>query len=478
MTDAASLLDAVFGKDSKGAAPEERATTSSNLFVRSQHQISEFRDGAKGRILNAQEALRAVGWDKLKLLADSPAIPILRRSDEPYRSISLQLDALGVSFAEAARKAHWGPNMILGFEKKEQIPFKELERLARAIGLESDFLGTLTDNRAENETGVRLRTYRSSDPNRFTANTVLSLSEAAWTIQKQFYLAELIGESAEGIAGDLGFEPSDAYGSAQVKTYQEGYRLARRTRELLGVGLDQPIESIKELIESQLRIPVIQLEIHQELAGATVSSGSARGIAVNLNGDNLNPLVRRMTMAHELGHLLWDPDQRLKKLVVDKYDSIIRDAVASASPLDVVERRANAFAIEFLAPGDTILKTFSAAGGGAEGLAKVISTFGVSKTAVANHIMNASFNRIDVSAERIPIQNTDEWEARESLAVPLFNPQTVPVSRRGRFAYYVMRAYDTGLISNDTAASLYQCTVSELQQALSSTRNFVVEDGS
>ena len=474
MTTTPTLFDAVFGRDSSGATPEERAMSSRKLFVRSQHQLSEYQAGAAGRLLNAQEALRLVGWDKLSALADQAAVPILVRYDEPYQSITQQLERLGVSFADVAQRHHWSSENIDKFEQRKQVPFRELERLARSIGLESDKLGTVIDAGVDRETGVRLRTYRSSDPNRFTVATVLGLAEAAWTIQKQYTLASLLGEQDQDAAREFGFEPSDAYGTPQVKTYQEGYRLAQRTRELLGIDLHEPIRSIKELIEGRLLIPVIQLEIHADLAGATVSSGPYRGIVVNLNGDNSNPLARRMTMAHELGHLLWDPDQRLRKLVVDRYDSINRDAVASTSPLDMVERRANAFAIEFLAPRDAILERFKLSGGNSDGLAEVITAFGVSRTAIANHLMNASFNMIDVSEVRLPPLSTDEWEANESLAVPLFDPQTVPISRRGRFAYYVLRAKEAGLISDDTAASLYQCNLNELGRALTSTRNYIV----
>jgi Zn-dependent peptidase ImmA (M78 family) len=472
MTSGSSKYETVFGKESSGESPEQRAATSQRLFVRSQHQLSEYREDATGRVINAQEALRLVGWKDLQGLVDYSAIPLLIRSDEPYRSIDKQLKNLGLSLHEVARKVRWSNEITRKFEARKQVPFKELERFARTVGLEGDKLGTTIDAGADIETGVRLRTYRNSDPKRFTVSTVLGLAETAWTIQKQFDLAKLVDHHDERIIRDLGFEPSTEYGSPLTKTYQEGYRLARQARQLLNIPADKPIASAKELIEIRLCIPVIQLEIHSELAGATVSSNSHRGIAINLKGDNSNPLARRMTMAHELGHLLWDPDQRLNRLVVDKYDSIIRDAVTS--PLDAVERRANAFAIEFLAPGDAILRSFRDAGGGAGGLEKVITTFGVSKTAIVNHLMNASHNEIDVSNQALVQVSTDEWEAAESLAVPLFDPQTVPISRRGRFAYYVLKAFEKKLISDDTAASLYQCQRNELDRALKSTRNYVV----
>lgn len=79
MTSASSKLDFVFGKESSGESPEQRAATSHSRFVRSQHQLSAYRDGASGRVVNAQEALRLVGWESLQELADYSAIPLLIR---------------------------------------------------------------------------------------------------------------------------------------------------------------------------------------------------------------------------------------------------------------------------------------------------------------------------------------------------------------------------------------------------------------
>ena len=62
MTSDSTLLDAVFGKDSTGLTPMQRAQTSNSRFVRSQHQLSQYRENASGRILNARQALRLFGW--------------------------------------------------------------------------------------------------------------------------------------------------------------------------------------------------------------------------------------------------------------------------------------------------------------------------------------------------------------------------------------------------------------------------------
>ncbi len=84
-------------------------------------------------------------------------------------------------------------------------------------------------------------------------------------------------------------------------------------------------------------------------------------MAINTQGLNGNVWVRRFTMAHELGHLLWDPDQRLQSLRVDTYRDLEEDPVQRPG-LDPVEARANAFAIELLAPQEYVLKVFDLTG--------------------------------------------------------------------------------------------------------------------
>ncbi len=416
------IFDAVFGSDSKGDTAEERAKSSRQRFVRSQHQLSPYRDNATGRILNASEALRLIGWQKLRDLADRNAVPIVANSDEPYKSITEQLQLIGVDFSKAAQKCRWSTDSIRRFQARQQVPFRDLERMAQAIDLDEDKLGTIESAGVDHQLGVRLKTLKSSDPNRFSDNTVLGLAEAAWTIRKQIQLASLVQEMDEHVISDLGVVPSDDYGSSLTPSYKMGYRLARQTRELLGIELNAPIDSLKELIETRLRIPVVQVELHSDFAGATVASDQYRGIVVNLLGDNSKALVRRMTMAHELGHLLWDPDQRLKKLRVDRYDQLEEDAVADNYPLDHVERRANAFAIEFLAPGDAIINAFRKAENDGAGLQHLIETFGVSRTAIVRHLFNASHNQIDLTTTRSNYVPVEDWEVRESLAVPVSKP--------------------------------------------------------
>lgn len=472
MTIEPSLLVSVFGKSSAGETPEQRASTSKQLFVRSQHQLSLYHESATGRVINANEALRLFGWEVLKELADHSATPILKYDKEPYQSISAQLDRLGLTFIDVAPKFGWTKDDISRFQNKQQVPFRSLEKMAQGIDLNEEELGVVADAGADKQLSVRLKKFKSDDPKRFTVNAVLALTEAAWVTRKQFELAELLGEEPRETTSELGFSPSDDYGNKLSPDYKKGYELARQTRKFLGLKPDDPISSLKELIEVKLAIPVVQLELGQEFAGATIATGGDRGIVINLNGDNSNPLVRRMTMAHELGHLLWDPDQRLDKLRVDRYDEL-QTNVQLGKPLDHVERRANAFAVELLAPGDAIVSAFTTQGGGTTGLTHVIEKFGVSRTATMHHLENASHNNISTVEGGLGDLSIDVWEANELLALPLFRPQDVPVSRRGRFAYFIYKAHANKLISDDTAASLFRCKFAELPLALKTARELV-----
>ena len=84
---------------------------------------------------------------------------------------------------------------------------------------------------------------------------------------------------------------------------------------------------MRELVEDTLCIPVIQAELSQKrIAGATISVTDGvetwRGIVLNLKGANENPLVRRATLAHEIAHLLFDPDEYLDTVRVDTYEAL------------------------------------------------------------------------------------------------------------------------------------------------------------
>ena len=122
-----------------------------------------------------------------------------------------------------------------------------------------------------------------------------------------------------------------------------------RAREQLGLDL-RPVRSMRQLVEHRLGIPIIQVELPTGIAGATISSNGQRGIVLNVTGANRNVWIRRTTLAHELAHIPFDPEAQLESVRVDKYEQLERDTEDTDRSLDEVEQRANAFAVEFIAP--------------------------------------------------------------------------------------------------------------------------------
>ncbi|WP_292908931.1 ImmA/IrrE family metallo-endopeptidase [Niveispirillum sp.] len=467
MNDETNELDAVFGHGSSGIDAAVRAQSSNALFVRSQHQLSRYNHNSRGRILNAKEALRIFGWSLLRELADKSAVTTIRDGNSVYESINAQIKSLGLDLPQVAKQIKLSKDSQSRFLNKQQVPFKDLARLVQKINLNENLLGIAANSASDSRLANRLRTLKTVEPQIFTPSLVLAFAEAAWVINQQYDLKNIVEESSFRFTDK--FTTSDDYGNKLMPDYQKGYQLANETRRLLDIGSHEPIHSITELIENRLNIPVIQMEFNSHIGGATIASGRNRGIVVNTKGDNQDPFIRRMTLAHELGHLLWDPDPKLNQVVVDRYDHIKSDTMATS--LDHVERRANAFAIELLAPGDAVIREFEKNGSGPEAVEKVMASYGVGKTALTYHLRNRSHNRIDMIGTSINHVSTEDWEGRESLATPLF-PASVPLSRRGKISYYIMMAHQHRHISDDTAAILFGCEIEDLMKSIKCAQNY------
>lgn len=447
-------LAQVFGPDSNGDTVEARARSSSRLFVRSQDHLAVYKTAATGRVLTAWEALQAFGFDMLELaVTDGPTV-LVPDPREPAESLINRRHQLGLDSDDVARAAEIDVDLLTRAETaSERVPIRALERIAVVLGLDERLIAYEPGAGGDSGLAVRLKSL-SKGETRFTSATVLTLDEAAWVIGTQGRLQQWLSFEE----GWRRFEPSANYGWRGAPIWDQGYFLARQTREILGIPLDEPIRNLRELCEVELGVPLVQLTMPPRIAGATLVNGETRGIAINLAGYNENVWVRRATVAHELGHLLWDPDQQLNSLAVDQY----ADLYTGQRNVDRMEQRANAFAAEFLAPQAAVSRVFDEADTRENGLRAVMETFGVSYSLARYQIWNAS-NQM-MSLDSLRVKNTTptmDWEALETYAVDYFPIRSVPSTRRGEFAGAVVAAEKAGLISRDTACSYLRCSESE-----------------
>ena len=470
--DSPETLKFVFGDYSPELPVEEIARNSRRRFVRGDTQISLFDPGrsATGHVLTALEAYRTFGLDKLVEAADYGTAIILKRRGAIEESLRGRREELGLTVQSVARATHLSNDAVTTAETNAyDLPIQSLESIAFALGLDESRLAFHPTSDADQSLAVRLRTLQNQSPDAYevglSAGAVLTLAEAVSIVRVQCQLQESLGISSRIVE----FDPNTNYGSRGNPSWLVGYNLASETRSILGIG-NTPVESMRSLVEETLGIPVVQARLPENISGATVAVRTSagrefRGIVLNTLGQNENVWVRRATLAHEIGHLLHDPEDRLEKVRVDSYDGNEMDPEDNSfryPSIDYVEQRANAFAIGFLAPNDAIRRQVSPPIRG-EDVAIVMRTYGISRTSARFHISNAWYKQHPMpDTDEIPhAYPSDEQIAAENFAADYFTLETTPIQRRGRFAGLVAAGYDAGLISEQTAAAYLQCEVDE-----------------
>jgi Zn-dependent peptidase ImmA (M78 family) len=339
-------------------------------------------------------------------------------------------------------------------------PIRILESLAQTLALDERRLGFQPNAGADSELGVRLREMSGQgDIGGFSQTTVMQLTEAAWVVSRQHELqTQLKFQFADAVPLP---DYDNRYG---YPSYEIGYQLARRTRSLLQLDDDEAIDSVREVVERRFGIPLIQEQINQHFAGATIANGDVRGIIVNEVGPNRNVWVRRMTLCHELGHLLWDPDEKLQSVRVDDYEHLEQNE--RYVKRDAAEIRANAFAIAFLAPPSAVGRIAGQASTPRDAVIKVMEHFGISATAARYHVANVSGLNVSPDWQATQIDPDQKWVVSENLTLDFFPIQGTPLSRRGMFAWYVAKLCTAGAISLDTAATYLKAPAQALQSRL------------
>lgn len=215
--------------------------------------------------------------------------------------------------------------------------------------------------------------------------------------------------------------------------------------------------------------------LNESITGVTIythgSKGEkVRGFILNTVGENTNVWVRRATLAHELGHLLYDPSQELNRVRVDSYDAI-QTAPEIGRDGDFVEQRANAFAIAFLAPLDSV-REMTPPPIEAAAIGKVMETFGISHTAARYHVSNAHHRQYTMPGQIQSVNPSEDWLVREDFTLDYFPIASTPPQRRGRFAGLVAEGYREGLLSSQTAALYLGCSEREFLDRADDIRSF------
>ena len=429
------------------------------LFVRSQIQVSFDTETATGHRMTEREVEDIFGKHALAEIADEGAYQIVRSPDEPATTLRMQRETLGLKPHDLAHACHLSSDDVLSAETPGTLtPVRILEALAQQLGLDEHRLGLGEGTEEPRQLGARLRRV-SDDINSvtLTPNTVARLAEAAWVIGKQSALENMAGVGHGSWSRTQLREPM-----THEPPWKQGYELARRTRSILGIPPDEPILGLRSLLDERSGIPLLSIAMNKQVAGAALANGLDRGIVVNTTGHNENVWFRRMTVAHELCHFLWDADESLDRLKVDSYEDLERDFRVQGT--DDVEKRANAFAVEFLAPQASIVRVARQKGNRLAALAAISQEFGISVTAAGYHLDNSNHGNPALYGEaRLRATPDDRWLAAENFTLDFFPMPSAPASRRGRFAQLVARAHQVAYLSDDSAAIMLRVPLEEFR---------------
>ncbi|HET7502734.1 MAG TPA: XRE family transcriptional regulator [Kofleriaceae bacterium] len=276
-----------------------------------------------------------------------------------------------------------------------------LDRCARAFGLRVERL--LSDDAAGAPGSLLFRSLNAEVIHELRARRAhFGLGDFLRTASDLAELAKLRtrkGAPASRPLADLGDSPQEVP-DTDAELYRRAETLAYETRDRLGLG-DTAVPSMIELLEERLQIPIVWS--NPDEVDANIDGASTRepipAVLVNLVGGRDCWWRTRMTLAHELCHLLFDalPDSGHRRMVMfsphrdPSRDNRGRPRNAFQLPevLERMERRANAFAVHFLAPGRAIRRLVARHDATSEGAVTLIcQSFCVGRITAINQLCN------------------------------------------------------------------------------------------
>ena len=221
--------------------------------------------------------------------------------------------------------------------------------------------------------------------------------------------------------------------------------------------------------------------LNESIAGATIDTLGSRGEKVcvfilNTVGENTNVLVRRATLAYALGHSLCNIGQEPNQVRVDSYEAIQATPDVGGDG-DFVEQKANAFAMAFLAPPNSV-REMTPPPIDADAIGKVMETFGISYTAARIHVSNVYYGEFAMPEQGRNVSPPEMWVDQEGFIRGDFPIASTPPQRRGRFAGLVAEGYREGLLSSQTAALYLGCGEREFLDRADDIRSFWAGAGS
>ncbi|MCC7230615.1 MAG: ImmA/IrrE family metallo-endopeptidase [Fimbriimonadaceae bacterium] len=208
----------------------------------------------------------------------------------------------------------------------------EIVRLARLYGRSLSSI-LLEDEASEEQPLTAI--FRMQDTLAESPGLREKLVEFSNIFQEARTIERLIGDEPRQLPPDYGIR--DPRNNAEA--YEQGQELAKQERQRLGLG-NGPIPDMAEVISMQ-GVWAVSAEMPDHVSGICLFH-SVIGAAVVIN-QNHSRTRRRFSYAHEYAHVLADRRNRNASIS------------SSSNSKELIERRANSFASEFLMPSQGVI---------------------------------------------------------------------------------------------------------------------------
>lgn len=347
---------------------------------------------------------------------------------------------LGLSPTDVAHATGLSEHRIAQAEGGAELSLDELESLARVLGLRGEQLYDENVKPAA-ATDVLRVLFKSAEGLKPPPQARLALLGAA---RAALDLLELHDELK---LPKPALPRPDLRRVARESLHQLGRRQARAVRQHLSLH-EGEIASMRDLLAVELRIPVLagNLGVYGPDAFTLFSPSGRVAVVLNVDGKHENHLVRRFSLAHELGHVCGDRPAL--------GGSGIACLVDSQATLDL-ETRANAFAINLLLPQEVEREKERLLD--AAHFRATMEKWGVHFAALRLYTQKQLGLTDEQIARRCPrvdsgaplhIREAEELEAERSALHP------VPLVRRGELSRLVLEEFADGRLRAGRAREL------------------------
>ncbi|WP_437878419.1 helix-turn-helix domain-containing protein [Sorangium sp. So ce513] len=245
------------------------------------------------------------------------------------------------------------------------------------------------------------------------------------------------------------FEPEEP----TPEVFKDGYRLARKVRSVLGDETG-PLGDMAELLEEEfdvlVRAEALSSAGIDALSLKEPQTGVAAAILNTASRRRSNAWTARVDLAHELGHILFDPPQGEIHLVIDREDDENKGVWHA-------ERRARAFAAELLMPAEGLRQLLGppryemALSRALDLMARVREEFRTPIEITVNHLINREY--IVHFLQEAVIEQAKRTGRGGAAATPPPHP-----ARQDALTRRVLEALDRDLISAGRARELLLLT--------------------